>query len=131
MELLIFTVNAKYNDVIFRIKDDTSDRKEFTPLEILQEMEKRRDMVMLDVREPVEVQICHLENARHIPMGDIPSKLKELPKDKDLVVFCHMGIRSKQVMNYLRKNGFSRVYNLKGGIDRWSVEVDPKVQRYR
>ncbi len=114
-----------------KFKNDHAKKNEFTPLEILQEMEKRRDMMMIDVREPVEVKICHIENARHIPMGEIPAKIDELPKDKDLVVFCHMGVRSKQVMNYLRKNGFTRVYNLKGGIDRWSVEVDPKVQRYR
>jgi len=88
-------------------------------------------MLMLDVREPVEIQICHIENAMHVPMGQIPTKLEELPKNKDLVVFCHMGIRSRQVMNYLKKNGFSRVYNLKGGIDRWSIEVDSKMQRYR
>ncbi|WP_216616589.1 rhodanese-like domain-containing protein [Marinifilum caeruleilacunae] len=115
----------------FSIKNDASGKSDLTPLEIIQEMEKRKDMMMLDVREPVEVQICHIENAKHIPMGEIPSKIEELPRDKDLVVFCHMGVRSKQVMNYLRRNGFSRVYNLKGGIDRWSVEVDPKVQRYR
>ena len=112
-------------------KKKSSDRKEFTPLELLRELEKRKDVIMLDVREPVEIQICHLDNAKHIPMGQIPSKLDELPKDKDVVVFCHMGVRSKQVINYLRRNGFSRVYNLKGGIDQWSVEVDPKVQRYR
>ncbi|WP_321295226.1 rhodanese-like domain-containing protein [Marinifilum fragile] len=114
-----------------KFKYDHVKKNEFTPLEIIQEMEKRRDMMMIDVCEPVEVKICHIENARHIPMGEIPAKIDELPKDKDLVVFCHMGVRSKQVMNYLRKNGFTRVYNLKGGIDRWSVEVDSKVQRYR
>ena len=112
-------------------KKDHSEKSEFTPLELLQEMEKRQDMMMLDVREPVEIQICHIENAMHVPMGQIPTKLEELPKNKDLVVFCHMGIRSRQVMNYLKKNGFSRVYNLKGGIDRWSIEVDSKIQRYR
>jgi rhodanese-related sulfurtransferase len=117
--------------VSIKFKNESSDKIEYTPLEILQEMEKKKDMIMIDVREPMEVQICHIENARHIPMGEIPAKINELPKDKDLVVFCHMGIRSRQVMNYLRRNGFSRVYNLKGGIDRWSVEVDSKMQRYR
>lgn len=112
-------------------KDNPDARTEFTPLELIQEMEKRKDLLMLDVREPMEIQICHLDNALHVPMGQIPSKLEDLPKNKDLVVFCHMGMRSKQVMKYLRSNGFSRVFNLKGGIDRWSVEVDPKVKRYR
>ncbi|MDQ1772631.1 hypothetical protein GQR60_19665 [Labilibaculum sp. A4] len=111
--------------------NDSSDKLEYTPLELAQEMEKRQDLLMLDVREHTEIQICHLKDAMHVPMGQIPNKLEDLPKNKDLVVFCHMGVRSKQVMNYLRKNGFSRVFNLKGGIDRWSVEVDPKVQRYR
>ena len=64
-------------------KNNPTGKNEFTPLEILQEMEKRKDLLMVDVREPVEVQICHLENAKHIPMGDIPSKIEELPKDKD------------------------------------------------
>jgi rhodanese-related sulfurtransferase len=112
-------------------KDNSSEKKDFTPLELIQEMEKKKDFILLDVREPVELKICHLENAMHVPMGQIPAKIEDLPKDKDLVVFCHMGIRSKQVMRFLRKNGFSRVFNLRGGIDRWSVEVDPKVQRYR
>lgn len=120
-------VNVSYNSK----KDNPDARTEFTPLELIQEMEKRKDLLMLDVREPMEIQICHLDNALHVPMGQIPSKLEDLPKNKDLVVFCHMGMRSKQVMKYLRSNGFSRVFNLKGGIDRWSVEVDPKVKRYR
>ena len=115
----------------FNFKKDPSDKVDFTPLELVQEMEKRKDMLMLDVREPMEIQICHIANAMHVPMGQIPSKLEDLPKNKDLVVFCHMGVRSKQVMQFLRKNGFSRVFNLTGGIDRWSIDVDPKVQRYR
>jgi len=117
--------------VSLSFKKDPSDKVDFTPLELVQEMEKRKDLLMLDVREPTEIQICHLENAMHVPMGQIPSKIDDLPRNKDLVVFCHMGVRSKQVMHYLRKNGFTRVFNLKGGIDRWSIEVDAKVQRYR
>lgn len=111
-------------------KTDSSDKIDFTPLEFVQEMEKRTDLMMLDVREYEEIQICHLKDAMHVPMGQIPSKLDELPKNKDLIVFCHMGVRSRSVTNYLRRNGFSRAFNLKGGIDRWSVEVDSKVQRY-
>ncbi|RUT78007.1 sulfurtransferase [Ancylomarina longa] len=93
-------------------------------------MEKNKDMILLDVREPVEVQICHIENAIHIPMGEISGKLNHLPQNKDLVIFCHMGVRSKQITEYLRANGFTRAFNLNGGINRWSVEVDPGVVRY-
>lgn len=100
-------------------------------MELVQEMEKRKDFLMLDVSECVEIQIYHLENTMNISMGQTPNKLDKLLKNKDLIVFCHIGIRSKQVMNHLRNNGFSRAFNLKGGIDRWSVEVDSKVQRYR
>lgn len=114
----------------FSFKYNSADKLDFTPRELMEEMAKREDILLLDVREPLEVQICSLENAMHVPMGQIPSKIAELPKNKDLFVFCHMGVRSKQVMQYLRKIGFTRAFNLAGGIDRWSIEVDSKVQRY-
>ncbi len=114
----------------FNLKKYSSDKVEFTPLELVEEMNKRTDLRLLDVRELMEIEICKLENAIHIPIGQIIAKMNQLPRDIDLIVYCHMGVRSKQVMQYLRNNGFTRVFNLKGGIDRWSVEVDSKVERY-
>ncbi|WP_372751613.1 rhodanese-like domain-containing protein [Labilibaculum sp.] len=111
--------------------NDASDKTDISPLELVQKLEKNKDFILLDVREHSELQICSLKGAKHIPMGHIASKMGELPKHKDLIVFCHMGVRSRHVINYLRKNGYTRAFNLRGGIDRWSMEVDPSLRRYR
>jgi adenylyltransferase/sulfurtransferase len=90
----------------------------------------RGESVVLDVREGWEVEAAHLEGATHIPMGEVPSRAMTLPRDREIVVLCHHGQRSEMVAEYLRASGFPRVMNLEGGIDRWSVEVDPSVPRY-
>ena len=63
-------------------------------------------------------------------MNEIPSRMEEIPKDRTVVVYCHMGARSLLVAGFLAENGFASVANLAGGIDAWSVEVDPSVPRY-
>ncbi len=85
---------------------------------------------LLDVREPHEYEIAHIEHARLIPLGELPARLAELERDADLVVHCHSGVRSAYAVQLLRKEGFARAVNLAGGIDAWSVEVDPSVPRY-
>ena len=87
-------------------------------------------MTLLDVREQKELRLASVAGATHIPMGDIPSRLNELDKDKTIVVMCHGGMRSMAIAQYLQSEGFERVYNLAGGIDAWSREVDPTVPRY-
>jgi rhodanese-related sulfurtransferase len=85
----------------------------------------------IDVREPWEVATAHIEGAVSIPMGDVPSRAhQELDPDERLVVFCHAGVRSMNVTVWLRNQGFEQVQSLRGGIDAWSVEVDPKITRY-
>jgi rhodanese-related sulfurtransferase len=85
----------------------------------------------IDVREPWEVATAHIEGADSIPMGDVPSRAhQELDPDERLVVFCHAGVRSMNVTVWLRNQGFEQVQSLRGGIDAWSVEVDPTVVRY-
>jgi rhodanese-related sulfurtransferase len=85
----------------------------------------------IDVREPWEVATAHIEGAVTIPMGDVPSRAhQELDPDERLVVFCHAGVRSMNVTVWLRNQGFEQVQSLRGGIDAWSVEVDPKITRY-
>jgi rhodanese-related sulfurtransferase len=85
----------------------------------------------IDVREPWEVATAHIEGAVSIPMGDVPSRAhQELDPDERLVVFCHAGVRSMNVTVWLRNQGFELVQSLRGGIDAWSVEVDPKITRY-
>ena len=87
-------------------------------------------ITILDVREPEEIQIAPFPGAVHIPMGEIPARMNELDPDAELVVVCHHGMRSAQVAIYLARAGFEHVSNLTGGIDEWSLTVDPKTPRY-
>ncbi|MGR8933560.1 MAG: rhodanese-like domain-containing protein [Gammaproteobacteria bacterium] len=87
-------------------------------------------LFLLDVREPYEYRLAHIAGSFLIPMAQIPVRLKELPTAQALVVICHHGIRSRQVAEHLAGHGFTSVYNLDGGIDAWSSEVDASVPRY-
>ena len=87
-------------------------------------------VVLLDVREHVELTLASVAGAMHIPMREIPARLAELDHDKTLVVMCHSGGRSRRVADYLLANGFLTVFNLKGGIDAWSTQLDSHVPRY-
>jgi len=87
-------------------------------------------VVLLDVREPFERSLATIEPSVHIPMQEVPGRLDELPQDRELVVYCHTGLRSAMVAAFLESRGFARVVNLSGGIDAWSLRVDPKVPRY-
>lgn len=86
--------------------------------------------LVLDVREDSEVAICRIAGSTHIPMGQIPARLAELPRDRAILVQCHHGGRSLRVTQFLRANGLARVTNLKGGIDKWAVQVEPGMPRY-
>jgi rhodanese-related sulfurtransferase len=85
---------------------------------------------LVDVREPVELAMASLPWANHIPMAQIPHRLAELDPARPIVVMCHSGQRSRYVAAYLLANGFEHVYNLRGGIDAWSTELDPELPRY-
>jgi rhodanese-related sulfurtransferase len=86
--------------------------------------------IVLDVREPRELAVCALDDAVHIPMGEIPARLGELPGDREVVVMCHHGMRSMQVTQFLRHQGFANVRNLAGGIDAWAARIEPAMPRY-
>lgn len=86
--------------------------------------------VLIDVREPYELEICRVAGATHIPMGQIPVEVPALPKDKHLLIMCHAGGRSRRVTEYLRSQGFTAVSNIAGGIDAWAEEIEPGMQRY-
>ena len=85
---------------------------------------------LLDVREGFELDICKIDGSVHIPMNDVPNNLDKLPTDKHILVQCHHGGRSRNVMNFLHDNGFDKVSNVSGGIDAWAVNLDPSMQRY-
>ena len=90
--------------------------------------------VLLDVREPWELETARLElpglRLLHIPMGQLPQRLAELDPAQPVLGLCHHGMRSLQCVAFLRHQGFDPVYNLAGGIDAWSRDVDPAVPRY-
>lgn len=90
--------------------------------------------LLLDVREHVEFAhaAIRLEGTRtlHIPMNEVPARLAELDPAQPVLCVCHHGMRSAQVAMYLERAGFAAVYNLAGGIDAWSRQIDPTVPRY-
>lgn len=88
--------------------------------------------LLLDCREPDEHAIARIEEARLIPMREIPERLAELEpwRTRPIVVHCHHGVRSLRVVQWLRQQGFEKAQSMRGGIDAWSLEVDPTVPRY-
>lgn len=87
--------------------------------------------MLLDVREPWELEKSRLEGSKHIPMGDMPARAhQELDPEEHIVVMCHHGVRSLSVTNWLRQQGFEKVQSMRGGIDGWARTVDPKVPLY-
>ncbi|MGI4983446.1 MAG: rhodanese-like domain-containing protein [Janthinobacterium lividum] len=86
--------------------------------------------VLLDVREPWEVQTAAITGSTSIPMGQIPARSEEIDPDAEVVCICHHGARSAQVAMFLESRGFTQVWNLSGGIDAWSRQVDPSVPSY-
>jgi sulfur-carrier protein adenylyltransferase/sulfurtransferase len=86
--------------------------------------------VLVDVREPFEWDIVHVDGARHVPLRDLPARLRELDGHADVLVYCHHGTRSRQAVELLRAAGFSKVRSVRGGIDAWAAEVDPSLVRY-
>lgn len=87
---------------------------------------------ILDVREPYEWKICNLGplGATLIPMAEVLERADELPRDREIVVYCRSGGRSARIVKRLREAGFDGVYNLEGGILAWADEVDPSIQKY-
>jgi rhodanese-related sulfurtransferase len=82
------------------------------------------------VREPQEYAYCRIEGSLHIPMNDIPARLGELDPAREIIVICHHGMRSQSVADYLIRQNFGNVANLRGGIDAWATQADPNMPRY-
>ena len=85
---------------------------------------------LLDVREPWEFQLAHIEGSELRPMQTIPNQIDELDRSHPTVVICHHGMRSLQVIAFLQRQGFDNLHNLQGGIDAWSREIDPQIPLY-
>jgi sulfur-carrier protein adenylyltransferase/sulfurtransferase len=91
---------------------------------------RERSVVLLDVREPFEWDIVHVDGARHVPLRDLPARLRELDGHAEVLVYCHHGTRSRQAVELLKAAGFSKARSVRGGIDAWAAEVDHQLPRY-
>jgi len=88
-------------------------------------------IVLLDVREPWEIETAQIAGTLNIPMGDLPARVNnDLDPDGEIIVLCHHGARSLNVTAWLRNQGFERTQSMAGGIEQWSREIDPRVPRY-
>ena len=85
---------------------------------------------IIDVREKDELDIVSMDEARHIPMAEIPTRMRELERDDELIVMCKSGGRSARVCRYLEQNGYSNVVNLSGGILSWVQNIDSTLKTY-
>ncbi|HEY6283275.1 MAG TPA: molybdopterin-synthase adenylyltransferase MoeB [Nitrososphaerales archaeon] len=103
---------------------------ELTPILLKRMLDEGKDVELVDVREPFEYEICHLEGSKLVPLGQLQERVGDLSKSKTVVVYCHHGRRSANAVSYLTSAGFTDVKNLRGGIAAWRVEVDPKILEY-
>jgi rhodanese-related sulfurtransferase len=103
---------------------------EITVVELQRKRKAGEPFLLVDVREPWEYETCRIEGAKLIPMRMVPSSLQQLDVDQDVICYCHHGQRSLDVAAWLRAQGVETAQSLAGGIDRWSLEIDPSVARY-
>ncbi|MEJ2052296.1 MAG: rhodanese-like domain-containing protein [Calditrichaceae bacterium] len=105
--------------------------RRFSALELHQYLSSGdNEALLLDVREQWEFDYCQIDGSILIPMGQIEYHVDDLDRDRDTVVICHHGIRSRQIGYYLEHIGFSNVINLEGGVEAWANDVDPQMKRY-
>lgn len=106
---------------------------EITPQQLDTRLKNGEKVIILDVREPAETAITRLEGSVAIPMGSIPGELQKIEgfaDQADVAVLCHHGVRSLNVAVWLQQHGVENCFSVAGGIDRWSLEIDPTVPRY-
>ena len=105
--------------------------RQFTPTQLRERLEQDGEQpLLLDVRESWEFNLCAIENSQLIPMGEIVTQLDSLDPEKETVVICHHGIRSRSVAMLMERHGFNDVINLDGGVEAWSREVDLDMPTY-
>ncbi|HYU46263.1 MAG TPA: molybdopterin-synthase adenylyltransferase MoeB [Terriglobales bacterium] len=97
--------------------------------ELKKKLDAKADVFVLDVREPHEYQICNLKGYL-IPVGDLPKRVNELDSSREIIAHCRSGVRSAKAVNFLRRSGFKKVYNLTGGILAWADRIDPTMPKY-
>jgi len=106
------------------------DDLEITPTNVKARLDRGDKLVLIDVREPWEHQLCRIEGAKLIPLGTLAASAQTLPDVDEVICYCHHGMRSLDAAAWLRVQGIEKAKSLAGGIERWSIDVDPKVPRY-
>ena len=99
-------------------------------LETCQSQSDNQQPLLLDVRQPWEYDVCKIDDSLLVPMSQIPAKVESLDLDRETIVICHHGIRSRSVGRYLEQNGFNNIINLSGGVDQWAKTVDQTMATY-
>jgi molybdopterin/thiamine biosynthesis adenylyltransferase/rhodanese-related sulfurtransferase len=112
-----------------RVRDEGA-IPEMSPHELKRRMHAGEPFELIDVREPFEYEIARIDGAKLFPLGEITERLDELKREQPIVVHCHSGKRSAQAVRLLQQRGFANVYNLEGGIDAWSDQIDSNVPKY-
>ena len=102
---------------------------QITVLELKQRLDAGQDLMILDVREPFEYQIANIGGTL-IPQNQVPQRLAEIDRDREIVVQCRSGARSQRIAEFLAQQGYPNVKNLAGGILAWADHIDPKVHKY-
>ncbi|HUU12413.1 MAG TPA: molybdopterin-synthase adenylyltransferase MoeB [Terriglobia bacterium] len=103
---------------------------EVTAADVKKMIDEKKPFVLVDVREPHEVDICRIPDSTLIPLGDLPSRMNELNSADEIVVYCRVGVRSARAVELLMKAGFRKIHNLKGGVLAWADQVDPSMPKY-
>jgi rhodanese-related sulfurtransferase len=106
---------------------------EISPQDVQHRLQSGDKLALIDVREPGEFQIARIAGAELIPMRTVPAELSRLDAQSGhspLIVLCHHGVRSLHVVHWLREHGVPACQSMAGGIDRWSLEIDPSIPRY-
>ncbi|HTU33451.1 MAG TPA: rhodanese-like domain-containing protein [Candidatus Acidoferrum sp.] len=109
---------------------DPNSRMEIDPKSVKEMLDRGELSLFVDVREPWERETSHVEGATLIPLQQVPANLVRFQGAREIVVFCHHGRRSLNAVAWLRSQGIENARSMAGGIDRWSVDVDPQVPRY-
>jgi rhodanese-related sulfurtransferase len=102
---------------------------QLTVKELKRRIDAGEDVYILDVREPWEYKIAQI-GGKLIPQNEVPQRLAEIDRDREVIVHCHHGVRSQRIAEFLKQAGYPKVVNLAGGIHAWADEIDPKMQKY-
>ena len=104
--------------------------QEINPIDAAAMRKQSPPALFLDVREAPELAICHIDGALHIAMSELTTQFAAIPLDRPVIVLCHHGMRSRQVIQFLQSQGYDKLLNLKGGIDAWAQKVDTGMATY-